>query len=109
MNAYSSYNAATTTAPRTVVAWISYEPAQAWNSGARYLLSRSNYKLQMVTDAGYANVDLTALRAALPQLVLDATVTAGDKWVLQVSDYASQQAAAEAFLGALSNVGAVID
>jgi len=62
-----------------------------------------------VKDAGYSNVDLQALKTALPKLTEDPAVTAGTKWVLSVGDYASQQAAAEAFLGALSSVGAVID
>eukprot|EP00930_Biecheleria_cincta_P014603 TRINITY_DN1249_c0_g1_i2.p1 TRINITY_DN1249_c0_g1~~TRINITY_DN1249_c0_g1_i2.p1 ORF type:complete len:542 (+),score=103.57 TRINITY_DN1249_c0_g1_i2:50-1675(+) len=106
MTQYTALSSANTA---TSVAWISYEPATSWNPDARYVLSRSDYKLQMVRDAGYSNVDLQALKTALPNLVEDTAVAAGTKWVLKVGDYASQQEAAEAFLGALSSVGAVID
>lgn len=102
MTAYSSLKVAN---PSFSVAWISYDPATSWNPEARYVLSRADYKLQMVKDAGYANVDLAALRTALPKLAEDTTVTAGTKWVLKQIDYASQKAAAEAFLGALATAG----
>lgn len=105
----TSYQAMSSANSATTVAWISYEPATSWNPEARYVLSRADYKLQMVKDAGYANVDLQALKSALPKLSEDTAVAAGTKWVLKGSDYASEQAAAEAFLGALSNVSAVID
>jgi len=105
----TAYQALKVSAPSTTVAWISYEPTETWNLGESFVISQSKYKLQMVTDAGYANVDLAALQTALPKLTADTTVTAGTKYILKVADYASKQAAAEAFSAALSGVSVVID
>lgn len=105
----TAYQALKVSAPSTTVAWISYEPTETWNLGESFVISQSKYKLQMVTDAGYANVDLAALKTALPKLTIDTTVPAGDKWILKVADYADKAAAAAAFAEALKSVSVVID
>merc|ERR550532_3412120 len=96
--AMSSANTATTS-----VAWIDYQAAASWNLGEGFYLSMADYKKQMVTDAGYKNVDPQALKTALPNLTRN---TDGTAWVLRVNNYASKKEAAGAFFGALSNVNA---
>jgi len=105
----TAYQALKVNTLSTTVAWISYEPASSWNLGESFVISRSDYKLQMVTDAGYSNVDLAALRIALPLLTIDTTVASGDKWILKVADYADKAAAAAAFVEALKSASVVID
>jgi len=55
---------------RPIIAWISFEQGTSWNGGEdRFVLSRADYKLQMVTDVGFANKDIQAMKTALPQLL----------------------------------------
>ena len=105
----TAYQALKVNTLSTTVARISYEPASSWNLGESFVISQSDYKLQMVTDVGYSNVDLAALRIALPLLTIDTTVASGDKWILKVADYADRPAAAAAFLEALKSASVVID
>jgi hypothetical protein len=95
---------------RPVVAWISFEAGASWNGNEdQFILSMADYKLQLITDAGFGNKDAVAMKQQLPQLIEDTTVTAGTKYKLHVSDFADFAAASAAFFGAMGDVYAVID
>jgi len=95
--------------PKPLVAWISSEPKSDWGD-AKLVLSQASYKLKMVSDAGGANVDGAAVKAAVGSKMGLATAATGKTYSVLLKDFnGSMTEASAAFFAALSEVDIVID
>jgi len=107
VTAYTSASVSASTKP--VVAWISYEAESAW-SKAKFVLSQASYKLKMVSDAGGANVNGTAVQAQMGSNMSMVAASSGKTYSVMLSSFNGSKAkASAAFFAALSQVDVVID
>jgi len=107
----AAYTSASTNkvSPKPVVAWISVEPKSEW-SEAKLVLSQASYKLKMVSDAGGANVDGTAVNAQLGSKMTLTEASTGNTYTVLLSSFGDDLAkASEAFFAALGKVDVIID
>jgi len=95
------------------VAWIEFAAESQW-SAESFKVSMAGYKTRYVTDAGGANLDVSAMQSSIgPKLAVGDVVPglplSGQKLTLATADYASKSEASAAFWAALADVDVVID